>query len=415
MSIAVVPPRPAASRPHHAARTLASTASAVNKANHLKAFAIAAPDPATWDLAWERQQQLTKPSNALGVLETVGVRLAAIQRRLRPSLGAAAVIVCASDHGVVAERVSAYPAAVTAQMVENFLAAGAAINQLASVNDSQVYVLDVGVEAEWTAARLAHPHLWSAKVRSGPYATGNIAFEAAMTRHEAERAIEAGRAAAARAVAAGATLLAAGDMGIGNTTSASALTAALLGISAEAVTGRGTGIDDAALEQKIAVVNSALLRAGRRLGDLTEADPLDLLAELGGFELAAIAGVYIGGAEAGVPCVLDGFPVTVAAILALRLAPALRDYLFAGHCSLEPGHRHLLEYLDERPLLQLDLRLGEGSGAVLAFGLLRSAAAVLAGMATFGEAGVSRQTSDQAVNSEALNAEADQALLAKPA
>ncbi|GIW29280.1 MAG: nicotinate-nucleotide--dimethylbenzimidazole phosphoribosyltransferase [Meiothermus sp.] len=339
------------------------------------------PIPQEW-LAQARahQDQLTKPPGSLGYLEELGVRLAAIQQTLRPTLGKGAVIVCAADHGVAAEGVSAYPSEVTAQMLLNFRAGGAAINQIARAADAQVYVLDVGINSPVPSPE---------RVRSG---TGNIAQEAAMTRAEAEQAIRVGAEAARRAIAEGATLLAAGDMGIGNTTAAAALTAALLGLEAEAVTGRGTGVDEARYQQKVQVVRRALQRAQSRLGDLTQAGPLELLTELGGLEIAAIAGVFLAGAEAGLPLVTDGFPVTAGALLACRIEPNVREYLFAGHRSLEPGHRRQLEALGLRPILELDMRLGEGTGAVLSFPILRAAASVMAGMATFAQAGVSQTT-----------------------
>ncbi len=339
------------------------------------------PIPQEW-LAQARahQDQLTKPPGSLGYLEELGVRLAAIQQTLRPALGKGAVIVCAADHGVTAEGVSAYPSEVTAQMLLNFRAGGAAINQIARAADAQVYVLDVGINSPVPSPE---------RVRSG---TGNIAQEAAMTRAEAEQAIRVGAEAARRAIAEGATLLAAGDMGIGNTTAAAALTAALLGLEAEAVTGRGTGVDEARYQQKVQVVRRALHRAQTRLGDLTQAEPLELLTELGGLEIAAIAGVFLAGAEAGLPLVTDGFPVTAGALLACRIEPNVREYLFAGHRSLEPGHRRQLEALGLRPILELDMRLGEGTGAVLSFPILRAAASVMAGMATFAQAGVSQTT-----------------------
>lgn len=324
------------------------------------------------------QNQLTKPPGALGFLEEMGVRLAAMQKTLKPRLGQGAVVVCAADHGVVAEGVSAYPAEVTAQMLLNFQAGGAAINQIARASDAQVYVLDVGINSPVPSPQ---------RVRSG---TGNIALEPAMTLTEAEQALQAGAEMARQAIAQGATILAAGDMGIGNTTAAAALTAALLGLEARAVTGRGTGVDEARYQKKLEVVRAALERAQARLGELPRADPLALLAELGGLEIAAIVGVFLAGAEAGLPLVTDGFPVTAGALLACRMEPGVRDYLFAGHRSLEPGHTRQLEALGLRPILELDMRLGEGTGAVLSFPVLRAAAAVMAGMATFAQAGVSQ-------------------------
>ncbi|WP_027892226.1 nicotinate-nucleotide--dimethylbenzimidazole phosphoribosyltransferase [Calidithermus chliarophilus] len=338
-------------------------------------------DPGWLEAAWARQDQLTKPPRALAYLEELGVRLAATRRSLRPELGAGAVVVCAADHGVAAEGVSAYPAEVTGQMVLNFLRGGAAVNQIAQAAGAEVYVLDVGVRAELPA----HERLIAARVRPG---SGNLRLEPAMTRAQAEQAVEAGMQAARRALREGATLLAAGDMGIGNTTAAAALTAAFLGLEAAAVTGRGTGVDDARYRHKVRVVGEALERAARSLGDLARADPLAVLAELGGLEVAAIAGVFLAGAEAGVPLVTDGFPVTAGALAAVRLCPAVRGYLFAGHRSAEPGHALQLRALGLRPVLELDLRLGEGTGAVLSFPVLRAAARVLAGMATFAEAGV---------------------------
>ncbi len=346
-------------------------------------FSIRPVDEASYARAWARLDRLTKPPRSLGRLEALAAQIAAIQGTDRPALGPGAVVVAAADHGVTAEGVSAYPAEVTHQMVQNFLAGGAAINQIAAAANARVYVLDVGVRGpEFPEAA----GLIRARVRPG---TGNIAREPAMTRDQAAAALEAGRAAGRRAVEAGATLLAAGDMGIGNTTAAAALTAALLGLPPEAVTGRGTGVDEAGYRRKLAAVGRALRRAKDRLGRLVEADPLAVAAELGGLELLAAAGVLLAGAEAGVPVVTDGFPVTAGALLAVRLAPELRDYLFAGHRSVEPGHARQLEALDLFPVLDLGLRLGEGTGAVLAFPVLRAAAAVLAGMATFDEAGVS--------------------------
>ncbi|KGQ21596.2 nicotinate-nucleotide--dimethylbenzimidazole phosphoribosyltransferase [Thermus filiformis] len=326
--------------------------------------------------AQTRMENLTKPPRSLGHLEEVAVRLAALQGRVKPELGRGAVVVAAADHGVVAEGVSAYPQEVTRQMVLNFLRGGAAINQFARVADAAVYVLDVGVKGELPD----HPGLLKRKVRPG---TGNLAREAAMTLEEAQRALEAGREAARKAISEGATLLAAGDMGIGNTTAAAALTAALLGLSPEEVVGPGTGVGEAGLLRKREAVARALGRLRPGMG------PLEVAAEVGGLELVAIAGVYLEGYRAGLPLVLDGFPVTAGALLAWRLEPGVRDHLFAGHLSREPGHRHALQALGLRPLLDLDLALGEGTGAVLAMPLLRAAARILH-MATFEEAGVSR-------------------------
>ncbi|WP_457638156.1 nicotinate-nucleotide--dimethylbenzimidazole phosphoribosyltransferase [Oceanithermus sp.] len=333
--------------------------------------------------ARNRQNNLTKPPGSLGRLEELSVRLAAIQGTEKPRLGPGAVVVATADHGVTAEGVSAFPAEVTPQMVLNFLADGAAINQIARACGAEVYVLDVGVNGPEFPA---HERLLSARVRPG---TGNIAREPAMTPAEAMAALQAGENAARRAISEGAEILAAGDMGIGNTTAAAALTAALLGLEARAVTGRGTGVTDEVYSHKVGVVERALERARGELGDLSTADPLEVAAQLGGLEILAAAGVFLAGAAAGLPVVSDGFPVTAGALLASRLEPNLKDYLFAGHRSQEPGHARQLEALGLEPVLDLGLRLGEGTGAVLAFPILRAAAEVLAGMATFAEAGVS--------------------------
>ncbi len=347
-------------------------------------MSVLRPIDSTWlAKARERQNNLTKPPGSLGRLEELGVRLAAIQQTSKPHLGKGAVVVAAADHGVTAEGVSAYPAEVTPQMVLNFLAGGAAVNQIARAANAEVYVLDVGVNGPEFPA---HERLLAARVRPG---TGNIAREPAMSPAEALAALQGGENAARRAISEGAEVLAAGDMGIGNTTAAAALTAALLGLPASEVTGCGTGVADEAYRRKVAVVDRALERARAELGDPAKADPLEVAAQLGGLEIVAAAGVLLAGAAAGLPVVTDGFPVTAGALLATRLEPNLSGYLFAGHRSVEPGHARQLEALGLEPLLDLGLRLGEGTGAVLAMPVLRAAAEVLAGMATFDEAGVS--------------------------
>ena len=347
-------------------------------------MSVLRPIDSTWlAKARERQNNLTKPPGSLGRLEELGVRLAAIQQTSKPHLGKGAVVVAAADHGVTAEGVSAYPAEVTPQMVLNFLAGGAAVNQIARAANAEVYVLDVGVNGPEFPA---HERLLAARVRPG---TGNIAREPAMSPAEALAALQAGENAARRAISEGADVLAAGDMGIGNTTAAAALTAALLGLPASEVTGRGTGVADEAYRRKVAVVDRSLERARAELGDPAKADPLEVAAQLGGIEIVAAAGVLLAGAAAGLPVITDGFPVTAGALLATRLEPNLSGYLFAGHRSVEPGHARQLGALGLEPLLDLGLRLGEGTGAVLAMPVLRAAAEVLAGMATFDEAGVS--------------------------
>ncbi len=329
-------------------------------------------DAQVYQKALERHATLTKPPGSLGGLEPLGARLAAVQGTLKPVITKKAVAVFAADHGVTG--VSAYPREITAGMVQNFLAGGAAINALAGNAGAELLIVDVGVDADFAP----HPKLWSRKVARG---TQNMLDGPAMTRAETETACEAGLGAARELVSRGANLLAGGEMGIGNTTAAAALTALFTGQSAADVTGRGTGVDDEGLARKISVVEEALAKHRDEV-----ADPLDALAHLGGFEIAALTGFYLGAAAAKTPVVLDGFISTAAALVAVALKPAVKDYLFASHLSQERGHRVQLGHLGLEPMFDLNLRLGEGTGAVLAFGLLEGAARALAGMATFAEA-----------------------------
>jgi nicotinate-nucleotide--dimethylbenzimidazole phosphoribosyltransferase len=302
----------------------------------------------------------TKPRGSLGRLEELGCRLAGIRGelpgRLRP-----AVVVAAADHGVVAEGVSAYPAEVTRQMLGNFESGGAAVCVLARRAGAELRVVDVGVGA----------------------GTASIADGPAMTRERAAALVTEGIALAAELAAAGVGLVALGEMGIGNTTAASALCAALLGVEPERVCGRGTGLDDEGLARKVAVVRRALAA-----NTPDAADPVGVLAALGGFEIAFLVGLTLGAAAARMPVVLDGFITTAAALVAARLAPAARDAMIAAHRSPEPGHGLVLDELGLEPLLDLGLRLGEGSGAALALPLLDASLALLDEMATFADAGV---------------------------
>jgi len=341
------------------------------------AVAVVASDPAAGAEARARQDRLTKPPGSLGRLEDAGVRLAAVAGRCPPPVPAPAVVaVFAGDHGVLAEGVSPWPVEVTAQMVANFCAGGAAVNVLAAHVGVDVVVVDVGVATELPAA----PGVRSARVRAG---TANLAVVPAMTAAEASAALDVGAALAAELVAGGYRCLLTGDMGIANTTASAALIAAFTGRGAAEVTGRGTGIDDERLATKVAVVARALDRHG------PGRDPLDVLASLGGLEIAALAGYIVGGAAARVPVVLDGVIADAAALGAVALVANCADYLFAGHRSAEPGASVALEHLGLAPIVDLDLRLGEGTGAVLALPALQVAAKVLADMATFDSAGVS--------------------------
>jgi nicotinate-nucleotide--dimethylbenzimidazole phosphoribosyltransferase len=328
----------------------------------------------TMTAARARQAQLTKPRGALGRLEEISVWLAGVYGEDRPVVRGKAVIVCAGDHGVTAEGVSPYPSAVTPAMVANFLAGGAGINAIGRVVGARVTVLDVGVAAELNA----HPDLIQAKVRAG---TRNLMREPAMTRDEARRAIEAGVQAARAVMRHGANLIAAGDMGIGNTTPSSALTAWFTGQPVREVVGRGTGASDEMLARKIVVLETALARA-------QPADGFEALCEFGGLEIAAMAGVMLGAAANRAAVVVDGFIAGAAALVACALEPAVREYLHASHVSREPGHRAQLAHLNLEPLFDLGLALGEGTGAALAMPLLEAAARTLSEMATFESASV---------------------------
>ncbi|MDP9375297.1 MAG: nicotinate-nucleotide--dimethylbenzimidazole phosphoribosyltransferase [Chloroflexota bacterium] len=340
--------------------------------------AIGPLDDAAMAAARARQDTLTKPVGSLGRLEELAVRLAGITGRVRPAIDRKAIVVMAGDHGVTAEGVSAYPAAVTPQMVANFLRGGAAISVLARAAGARVAVVDVGVAAAIEGAGLV-----ARKVTPG---TRNMAAGPALTRAETLRAIEAGFDVLDEQAADGLDAVALGEMGIGNTTAASAITAALTGLPPAAVTGRGTGLDDAGLARKVAVVERALA-----VNRPDPSDPLDVLAKVGGLEIAGLVGVTLGAAARRIPVVVDGFIAGAAALLAAELCPRARDYLIAAHVSVEAGHRPILARLGLRPLLDLDLRLGEGSGATLALPLIDAAARLLDEMATFEEAGVATQ------------------------
>jgi nicotinate-nucleotide--dimethylbenzimidazole phosphoribosyltransferase len=338
--------------------------------------AIREPDRA---VAAETQRLLdakTKPRRSLGRLEDLACQIAAIRGTTAPPPAPQAIVVMAADHGVAAEAVSAYPQEVTWQMLRNFARGGAAINVLARRAGARLVVVDMGV----AVALPDEPRLRAHRIAAG---TANLARGPAMTRAQAIAAIEIGIAIACELAGDGIGVLGLGEMGIANTTSASALTAALTGASPEAVTGRGTGIDDAAIARKREVVRRAI-EVNRPDRDA----PLDVLAMLGGFEIAGLVGVTLGGAAAGIPVVVDGFISSAAALVATRLAPAAAGALVCAHRSVEPGHRHVLAALGREPLLDLDLRLGEGTGAALAMPLIDAALAILADMASFDAAGV---------------------------
>ncbi len=324
-----------------------------------------------------RQNTLTKPPGSLGRLEELSIQLAAITGKTPLSVERKAIVVMAADHGVAAEGVSAYPAEVTPQMVLNFARGGAAINVLARQAGARVVAVDIGVAADFDPATPIRHH----KIAPG---TQNMAHGPAMTRAQAEAAIQVGIEAVNVEVAQGLDLVATGDMGIGNTTASAAIVAALTGQPVAKVTGRGTGVDDAGLARKISIIERALA-----VNKPDSNDPLDVLCKVGGLEIGGLVGVIIGGAANKIPVVIDGFISGAAALVAARLAPEVKPYLIAAHQSVEIGHRVILEQLGLRPLLDLDLRLGEGTGAALAFHLIEAATRIFNEMATFAEAGVS--------------------------
>jgi nicotinate-nucleotide--dimethylbenzimidazole phosphoribosyltransferase len=338
--------------------------------------AIAPPSPAHRAAAERRLDSLTKPPGSLGRLEELACRLAEIGRGAPPPVERPVIFTFAGDHGVVAEGVSAYPQAVTAQMVRNFLAGGAAVNVLARQAGARVVVADFGV----ATAVGAGDGLVVRRVGGG---TRNLARGAAMTRAQAAQAVEAGAVLAEAEIRAGADLLGTGEMGIGNTTSASAVTAAITGSAPDLVTGSGTGIDAATRRRKVAVVARALdtNRPDRE-------DGLDVLAKLGGFEIGGLTGVVLAGAAHGLPVVLDGFVATAAGLVAAAIAPGCRPFLLASHRSTEPGHAVALAHLGLEPYLDLGMRLGEGTGVALFIHLARAAARVYSDMATFDSAGI---------------------------
>ncbi|MBL0224067.1 MAG: nicotinate-nucleotide--dimethylbenzimidazole phosphoribosyltransferase [Geobacteraceae bacterium] len=328
--------------------------------------------------AQARLDNKTKPLGSLGRLEEFARRVAAISGTMTPDVSKKVVFTFAGDHGIVEEGVSLFPKEVTPQMVFNFLAGGAGVNVLARHVGAEVRVVDVGVDFDFeNAAGMIHR-----KVARG---SRNFAKGPAMTRDETLAAMQVGIELAEQCKTEGIGLVGTGEMGIGNTSPSSAIIAAISGIAVRDLTHRGTGINDAALEHKIRVIEQGLA-----LNRPDPADPLDVLAKVGGLEIAAIAGLVLGCAANSIPVVVDGFISTAGALIASELHPYVRDYIFAAHQSVEIGHRFMLERIGTRPILDLDLRLGEGTGAALAMGLIEAGVKVLNEMATFEQAGVSR-------------------------
>ena len=325
-----------------------------------------------------RQNRLTKPPGSLGRLEEISIQLAGMKADPMPEVSRKAVIVMAADHGVALEGVSAFPVEVTKQMVLNFLHGGAAINVLARQAGAATHIVDIGVASDFDPSL---PGLWRRKIA---YGTRNMAKEPAMTSAQAEQALACGMEVLAEIAEKGLDVIATGDMGIGNTTSSAAIVAVMAGLPVDKVTGRGTGLDDAGLLRKIQVIQKAIA-----VNQPDPNDPMDVLCKVGGLEIAGLAGVMIAAAARRIPVAVDGFISTAAAMIGVGLVPDVRHYLFGAHRSVEIGHQVMHKHLGLTPLLNLNLRLGEGTGAVLAFHLLEAACRLLREMATFDEAGVS--------------------------
>jgi nicotinate-nucleotide--dimethylbenzimidazole phosphoribosyltransferase len=332
-----------------------------------------------FDQAQEHLDQLIKPRGSLGQLEEIAKRYVAIVENTRPRIRKKMIYTFAGDHGVTAEGVSAYPKDVTLQMVYNFLRQGAAINVLAGHAGAKVVVVDIGVD------HLFEP-MEGLVIRKVARGTGNIARGPAMSREQALQAISVGLELADHAKSQNADLVGTGDMGIGNTTPSSAILAAMTGLPVNQVTHRGTGVDDVGLGRKIRTIEKAL-----EINSPDSRDPLDVLGKVGGFEIAGIAGLIIGCAGHRIPVVVDGFISTAGAMIAVALNPRTREYLFASHKSAEVGHQFMWEYIGRKPILDLSLRLGEGTGAALAISIIEASVKVLNEMATFAEAGVSEE------------------------
>jgi nicotinate-nucleotide--dimethylbenzimidazole phosphoribosyltransferase len=334
-------------------------------------------DKAAMDAARARQEQLTKPAGSLGRLEEISIQIAGVQGKASPQIKNKAMITMAGDHGVVDEKVGNWPREVTAQMVENFLHGGAGINVLSKLAGARIVFVDMGIASDMKP----DPKLIVKKI---DYGTKNIAHGPAMTGEQASRAIEAGIEIVEEEIKKGLDIVGTGDMGIGNTTPSSAIFAAMAKKTAEEVTGRGTGLSDEQLKHKIDVIKQSL-----KTNNPNRLQPLQVLAKLGGYEIGGLAGVMVGAAANHIPVVIDGFISGAAALIATALSPQLKEYLIASHCSAEAGHALMLNFLGLKPVLTLDMRLGEGTGAALGIIMAEAAVRTLNEMATFAEAGVS--------------------------
>ena len=323
-----------------------------------------------------RLDSLTKPVESLGRLEIIAQQYAAIREDLNPSISRKMIVTFAGDHGVVEEDVSAYPGEVTVQMVMNMLAGGAAVNVLARHVGAEVVVVDIGVDHDFEPAE-------GFIIKKVGYGTKNFTKGPAMTRAEAFQSIKIGMELADEYAGRGVDIMGTGEMGIGNTTPSSAILSVLTGLRAEAVTGRGTGIDDEGLQRKTSIIEKAIA-----VNRPDPEDPMDVLAKVGGFEIGGIAGLIIGCASCRIPVVVDGFISTAGAMIAIGMNPVINEYLFYSHLSSEAGHKQMLEKLGRKPILDLDMRLGEGTGAAIAMSVIEAAVKVMTEMATFESAGV---------------------------
>lgn len=350
----------------------------MERINHIIA-GIKPLDESAMDEARMRQDNLTKPQGSLGELEALSIQVAGIKGNPRPRISHKVIFVLAGDHGVAKEGVSAYPSEVTPQMVKNFLRGGAAINVLARHGGSRVVIADMGV----ASVLEPHPDLKDRKVAMG---TRNMAKGPAMSREEAIRSIQAGIELVEEELPKGVDILGTGDMGIGNTTPSSAITAAITNADVATVTGRGTGLDDEGQRRKVRVIEKVL-----EINQPNPKDAIDVLSKVGGFEIGGITGVILAGARYRIPVVIDGFISGAAALVATSLSAKVKPYLIASHQSVEQGHEIVLKHLGLKPLLNLDLRLGEGTGAALGIFLVEASVKILDEMATFSEAGVSER------------------------
>ncbi|MFH1245418.1 MAG: nicotinate-nucleotide--dimethylbenzimidazole phosphoribosyltransferase [Candidatus Omnitrophota bacterium] len=332
----------------------------------------------------KRLDNLTKPQGSLGRLEELAKKIVGITGNPHPPLQKKVIFTLAGDHGVAQEGVSAFPQEVTPQMVYNFIAGGAAINVLARQAGARVVVVDMGVASK---IEVNNTDLTGFKEMKVAYGTKNMLLGAAMSREEAIKSIENGIQVLEDELAKGIDIVGTGDMGIANTTASSAIAAVITGRPVEYLTGRGTGIDDKAFLRKISVIKQAIA-----LNRPNPRDPIDVLAKVGGFEIGGLTGIILAAASRRIPVVIDGFISAAGMLLACQLDPKVKDYLIAGHCSVEKGHKIILDYLGLTPLLELDLRLGEGTGAALAMHLVEAAVRILTEMATFQSAGVSEKT-----------------------